>query len=215
MAEPKALGASDPDANGDFCKLVRLFGEGRGFGWVVPTLIGIARPLFDETIELIARARPERREQYLSFKLEGILDAPINVCVTCDRTRFGPAIIGRNTMYDTDIYSTCVAIQNLWLAARAEGVGVGWVSILKPEVIQQILGIPDRIVVVGYMCVGYPIEFAERPLLEAVGWLPRLSLSELVFSNRWNGAPGGELASALHHLDENAPDSMAKRSGTH
>lgn len=157
----------------------------------------------------------ERREQYLSFKLEGILDAPINVCVTCDRTRFGPAIIGRNTMYDTDIYSTCVAIQNLWLAARAEGIGVGWVSILKPEVIRQILGIPDHIVVVGYMCVGYPIEFAERPLLEAVGWLPRLPLSELVFSNRWNGAPGGELASALHHLDENAPDPMAKRSGTH
>ncbi|HUY26877.1 MAG TPA: 5,6-dimethylbenzimidazole synthase [Candidatus Binataceae bacterium] len=157
----------------------------------------------------------ERRAQYLSFKLEGILDAPVNICVTCDRTRFGPAIIGRNTIYDTDIYSTCVAIQNLWLAARAEGIGVGWVSILKPEVIREILGIPEHVVVVGYICVGYPVEFAERPLLETVGWLPRLPLSELVFSNRWNGPPDGKLASALHHLDENAPDPLAKRSGTH
>ncbi len=146
----------------------------------------------------------ERRARYLSFKLEGILDAPINICVTCDRKRFGPAIIGRNTIYDADIYSTCVAIQNLWLAARAEGVGVGWVSILKPEVLAQILGIPDHVVVVGYMCVGYPVEFASRPLLEAAGWLPRLPLSELVFGNRWNGAPNAELASALEDLDEAA-----------
>ena len=157
----------------------------------------------------------ERRAQYLSFKLERILDAPVNVCVICDRTRFGPAIIGRNTIYDTDIYSTCVAIQNLWLAARAEGIGVGWVSILKLEVIGQGLGIPDHVVVVGYMCIGYPVEFAERPLLETVGWLPRLSLSELGFSNRWNGSAGRKLASALHHLDENSPDPLAKRSGTH
>ncbi len=146
----------------------------------------------------------ERRTRYLSFKLEGVLDAPINICVTCDRRRFGPAIIGRNTVHDADIYSTCVAIQNLWLAARAEGIGVGWVSILNPEVIRQILGIPDHVVVIGYMCVGYPVEFTDRPLLEAVGWLPRLRLSELVFSNRWDGAPSAEMASALHHLDEAA-----------
>jgi 5,6-dimethylbenzimidazole synthase len=156
----------------------------------------------------------ERKAQYLSFKLEGILEAPLNLCVTCDRARFGPAIIGRNTIFDTDIYSTCVAIQNLWLAARAEGIGVGWVSILKPEVLQQILGIPDHVVVVGYMCVGYPVEFAQRPLLEAVGWLPRLPLSELVFSNRWNGAPGGELASALRDVDQDAAQLMPPPSET-
>lgn len=82
----------------------------------------------------------ERREQYLSFKLEGILDAPINLCVTCDRERFGPAVIGRNTIPETAVYSTCCAIQNLWLAARAEGVGVGWVSIMEPGVLRTILG---------------------------------------------------------------------------
>jgi 5,6-dimethylbenzimidazole synthase len=114
----------------------------------------------------------ERRARYLSLKLEGILDAPVNICVTCDRRRFGPAIIGRNTINDVDIYSTCIAIQNLWLAARAEGLGVGWVSILMPEVIQKLLAIPADIFVVGYLCVGYPIEFTERPLLETVGGCP-------------------------------------------
>jgi 5,6-dimethylbenzimidazole synthase len=143
-----------------------------------------------------------RKAQYLSLKLEGILDAPLNICVTCDRTRFGPAVIGRNTIKDTDIYSTCIAIQNLWLAARAEGIGVGWVSILKPEIVQAILVIPEHVTVVGYMCVGYPVEFAERPLLETVGWLPRFPLSRLVFSNRWNNQPNNELASELSQFDK-------------
>jgi len=151
-----------------------------------------------------------RKAQYLSFKLEGILDAPLNICVTCDRTRFGPAIIGRNTVKDTDIYSTCIAIQNLWLAARAEGIGVGWVSILKPDVIQRILAIPEHVTVVGYMCIGYPVEFEERPLLETVGWLPRLPLSRLVFSNHWNNSPGDELASALRDFDEIACGESSK-----
>jgi 5,6-dimethylbenzimidazole synthase len=151
----------------------------------------------------------ERRKQYLSFKLEGILDAPLNLCVTCHRTRSGPAIIGRNTIYDTDVYSTCTAIQNLWLAARAEGVGVGWVSILKPEWIRQILAIPDHVVVVAYLCVGYPVEFRQRPLLEEAGWLPRLPLSELVFSNGWDSAPNQELESALRALESDAPGEVA------
>lgn len=143
----------------------------------------------------------ERRARYLSFKLEGIVDAPLNLCVTCDRTRSGPAIIGRNTIYDTDVYSTCVAIQNLWLAARAEGIGVGWVSILKPESIQRILGIPNHVVVVAYLCVGYPVEFARRPMLEEAGWLPRLPLSELVFRNGWASAADEELEHALRALE--------------
>ncbi len=144
----------------------------------------------------------KRKAQYLSFKLEGILDAPLNLCVTCDRTRFGPAVIGRNTVKDADIYSTCVAIQNLWLAARAEGIGVGWVSILRPEAVAALLAIPEHVTVVGYMCIGYPVEFAERPLLEKVGWLPRLPLSRLVFSNRWNRSAINELASELRDIDE-------------
>ena len=83
-----------------------------------------------------------RRSQYLSLKLEGILEAPINICVTCDPTAAGPAVLGRNSIPETDVYSTCCAIENLWLAARAEGIGVGWVSILKLAQLRELLGIP-------------------------------------------------------------------------
>jgi 5,6-dimethylbenzimidazole synthase len=144
-------------------------------------------------------------------ELEGILDAPLNLCVTCDRTRSGPATIGRNTIYDTDVYSTCVAIQNLWLAARAEGIGVGWVSILEPESIRQILGIPDHVVVVAYLCIGYPVEFTRRPMLEDAGWLPRLPLSELVFRNGWDGAPDEKLEHALRALESETRGEAARR----
>src|SRR5207253_8923834 len=70
----------------------------------------------------------ERREKYLSYKLEGILDSALNICITCDTARCGPVVLGRNTIRETDVYSTCCAVQNLWLAARVEGIGVGWVS---------------------------------------------------------------------------------------
>ena len=139
----------------------------------------------------------ERRDRYLSYKLEGILDAPLNLCVTCDRARFGPAVIGRNTMQDTDIYSTCAAIQNLWLAARAEGIGVGWVSILRPDELRHLLAIPEHVVPVGYLCLGYVESFPERPMLETTGWLPRTALSELVFFERWGEAPPPGLLDAL------------------
>ncbi|MHB8383434.1 MAG: 5,6-dimethylbenzimidazole synthase, partial [Candidatus Binataceae bacterium] len=146
----------------------------------------------------------ERREQYLSFKLEGILDAPLNLCVTCDRKRFGPAVLGRNTMRDTDLYSTCAAIQNLWLAARAEGIGVGWVSLLQPDALREMLGIPSDAEVVGYLCLGFPEEFPKRPMLETAGWLPRLPLTDLVFRNHWNEAPSPELSRFLGIVDEEA-----------
>lgn len=139
----------------------------------------------------------ERREKYLSFKLEGILDAPINLCVTCDQERFGPTIIGRNTIPETSVYSTCCAVQNLWLAARAEGIGVGWVSIMQPTVLRTILGIPDRIVPVAYLCVGFVESFPERPMLETRGWLPRLPLQEVVFHDRWDERPRPDLLRAL------------------
>ncbi len=153
----------------------------------------------------------ERREKYLSYKLEGILEAPVNVCVTCDRERFGPTVIGRNTVRDADIYSTCGAIQNLWLAARAEGVGVGWVSILEPARLRELLGIPAHVVPVGYLCVGFVESFPERPTLETSGWLPRLPLSELVFHDRWGRAAPESLSSALHGTVPKADEADAVR----
>jgi 5,6-dimethylbenzimidazole synthase len=126
----------------------------------------------------------ERRTLYESLKLEGILESPLNLCVTCDRTR-GGAVLGRNSIPETDLFSTCLAIQNLWLAARAEEVGVGWVSILDPLELARLLALPEHVVPVAYLCIGYPVRFAEQPLLESVGWRARLPLERVIFSERY------------------------------
>jgi len=131
----------------------------------------------------------ERGELYKSLKLEGIREAPINIAVTCDHSRGGPHTLGRNTIPEMDIYSTCCAVQNLWLAARAEGIGVGWVSILDPNEVKKVLQIPSHVTLVAYLCVGYPVAFLEKPLLEQVGWRERLSLTEVVPEERSPGAP--------------------------
>jgi 5,6-dimethylbenzimidazole synthase len=128
----------------------------------------------------------DRAVLYRSLKLEGIEEAPVNLCVTCDRTRSGPHVLGRHTILDTDLYSTCCAIQNLWLAARAEGIGVGWVSILNNDDLRQILGIPEHIAPVAYLCVGYPREFLDEPELQRRGWAKRLPLHAVVSQERWS-----------------------------
>ncbi len=133
----------------------------------------------------------EKREIYSRLKLEGIVESPVNLCVTCDRTRNGPEVLGRHTMRDTDLYSTCCAIQNLWLAARAEGIGVGWISILEVSDLRAVLGIPDHVFPLAYLCLGYVSEFLPRPELETAGWLPRLTLDDLIFEDRWGQKGGG------------------------
>jgi 5,6-dimethylbenzimidazole synthase len=94
-------------------------------------------------------------------------------------------VLGRNTIRETDVYSTCCAVQNLWLAARAEGVGVGWVSIFDPAELRALLRIPPHVILVAYLCLGYVTEFLPRPQLETIGWLPRLPLEDLVFHEHW------------------------------
>lgn len=129
--------------------------------------------------------KDERGLQYAALKLEGILDSGLNICVTCDRSRFGPVVLGRTAQPEMDLYSAVCAVQNIWLAARAEGVGVGWVSIIKPEELCAILGLPEPVVPVAYLCVGYTDAFAAEPELKTLGWLPQIPLSELVFRERW------------------------------
>jgi 5,6-dimethylbenzimidazole synthase len=133
----------------------------------------------------------ERRELYSRLKLEGILEAPVNVCVTCDPTRNGPHVLGRHTIRETDVYSTCCAVQNLWLAARAEGIGVGWVSIFDPPELRTVLGIPEHIIPVAYLCIGYVDKFSSRPELETVGWQARLELEDLIFHEQWGQKASG------------------------
>jgi len=143
-----------------------------------------------ENAKAARRFRGKRRLLYDRLKLEGILEAPINLCITCDSRRFGPHVLGRNTIRRTDVYSTCCAVQNLWLAARAEGVGVGWVSILKNAQLKRILKIPAGVSPVAYLCVGYPVEFLPQPELERAGWAPRLRLDGLVYLDRWGRGEG-------------------------
>ena len=126
-----------------------------------------------------------KKTKYLSFKLEGILESPVNLCVTYDPTKFGPFVIGRTSIPEAGLYSVCCAIQNLWLSARTEGVGLGWVSILSNEILKETLVLPEHVIPVAYLCLGYVNEFAEKPDLQAAGWLPRLDLKDVVYFERW------------------------------
>ena len=128
----------------------------------------------------------ERAEQYRRLKLEGIVESPINLCITCDRQRGGPHVLGRNTMLDTDLFSTCLAVQNLWLAARAEGIGVGWVSIVDPAQLAEVLRLPAEVYPLAYLCLGYVSEFLPKPELEMAGWRSRLPLQQLLHANAWD-----------------------------
>jgi 5,6-dimethylbenzimidazole synthase len=127
----------------------------------------------------------EQRAAYQRMKLAGILDAPVNLCITCDRERTLGHKLGRQTDPATDLYSTVCAVQNLWLAARAEGLGVGWVSILDFEELKALLGIPPSHTLVAYLCVGYVSEFRQRPDLEENGWEHRQDLSALLHFDGW------------------------------
>lgn len=135
--------------------------------------------------EAAAMFEGERRKQYRRFKLEGIMEAPVGICVTCDRTRSGEVVIGRTANPEMDLYSSVCAVQNLWLAARAENLGVGWVSIIHHDQMRQALSIPEHIIPVAYLCLGYVSFFHAFPELEQAGWLPRLDLETLVHRDSW------------------------------
>lgn len=127
----------------------------------------------------------EKRDKYKTFKLEGIMEAPVGICVTCDRLRNGPVVIGRTAIPEMDLYSTVCAVQNMWLAARAENLGMGWVSIIDNKTLQNILKIPEHVVPIAYMCLGYVDSFHDSPELEKAGWLPRENIESLIHHDRW------------------------------
>ena len=149
------------------------------------------KELCDREQQAAARYYDEpRRSHYLSSKLEGIVESSGNLCITCDPTR-AEEVLGRNSIRETDVYPTCCAVQNMWLAARAEGIGVGWVSVLKIFQLRKILGIPHHVIPVAYLCIGYPVEYLREPLLQTAGWRDRLPLSKLLHYDGWEstGAP--------------------------
>jgi nicotinate-nucleotide--dimethylbenzimidazole phosphoribosyltransferase len=132
----------------------------------------------------------ERAKQFLDQKIEGVVEAPVGICVCCETGDPDVEILGRGTIRETDVYSTACAIQNLWLAARAEGLGIGWVSFYRPPDLRELLGIPDRVIPVAYLCVGWPDERPVRPGLESTGWAQRAPLSDVVMRDRWDESSG-------------------------
>ncbi len=159
---------------------------------------------------------PGRAHDFLRLKVEGIMECGVVLVVTVDPTRGGNHVLGRYSDLDTDVYSTCCAIQNLWLAARAEGLGVGWVSFFHPGEVQQALGIPPHVRPLAVLCVGWPEAFPAKPLLEQVGWERRRRLEDTTFAESW-GEPWGERAAAdpvdvkLPPLDEAAMQAARHR----
>jgi nicotinate-nucleotide--dimethylbenzimidazole phosphoribosyltransferase len=132
------------------------------------------------------RYPPERREAYLAHRLEGILDSSLNVCVAVDLRSRGEAILGTTAQPEAVRASACCAVENLWLAARAEGIGVGWVSIVEPAVLRAELGLPPGVEPIAYLCLGRPLAFRTRPMLEETGWRSRRPLAEVVHAHdRW------------------------------
>jgi 5,6-dimethylbenzimidazole synthase len=139
----------------------------------------------------------DRQALYRSLKLEGICETPLNIVVTCDRSRAKNSPLGRWHNPEMDLFSTVCAVQNLWLAARAEGIGVGWVSILDSDALKHLLDIPAHVVPVAYLCVGHVSEFARKPDLEVHGWGTRLPLADLIMSEKFGGTGEDELKGAV------------------
>ncbi|MGY1502185.1 nicotinate-nucleotide--dimethylbenzimidazole phosphoribosyltransferase [Streptomyces sp. QTS52] len=152
--------------------------------------------------ELAARQREEyarslpkgRAKQFKELKIEAILDTPVNIVVTADPTRGGRHTLGRHTQPQMAPYSSALAVENLWLAARAEGLGVGWVSFFDEREMVRALGLPEHLEVVAYLCVGYVDEFPEEPELLQAGWSKRRPLSWVVHEETYGrrALPGEE-----------------------
>ncbi|MFC3521636.1 nicotinate-nucleotide--dimethylbenzimidazole phosphoribosyltransferase, partial [Streptomonospora nanhaiensis] len=147
-----------------------------------------------------ARALPGARAQAFSgLKVEAILDTPVNVVVTVDPTRGGRHTLGRHAQPRTPGYSAALAVENLWLAARSEGLGVGWVSFFDERELARALDLPPHLEVVAYLCVGYVEDFPPEPELAMSGWARRRPLSWAVHRDHYGrrGLPGEDATSLL------------------
>jgi len=151
-----------------------------------------------------------RAREFLDKKIEGVVEAPLGICVCCDHGQSDAEILGRSTIPETDVYSTCCAIENLWLAARAEGLGVGWVSFYRPADLRALLDIPDRVDPIAYLCLGWPDERPVRPSLEAAGWSSRLPLDAVTMYERWCET-GNEATAAVPRSGPNRAAAAAAR----
>ncbi len=147
-------------------------------------LRGEINRIVDVEREETAHHLPSRQQEFMSLKVEGIADCAEILVVALMHGR-EPHIFGRRTLPEMDIASAACAIQNLWLAARAEGIGVGWVSFFDPDALAALLKMPDGAKPIAVLCLGLAESFPEEPLLEQLGWGQRLKKEEWLFENCW------------------------------
>ncbi|WP_446212175.1 5,6-dimethylbenzimidazole synthase [Micromonospora sp. IBSANI012] len=129
----------------------------------------------------------EAATRFARIKIDGVLESTLSIVVTYDPSRGGPAVLGRHAIADAGLYSVCLAIQNLWLAATAEGLGVGWVSFYREPFLADLLGIPTGIRPVAWLCVGPVTHLEQVPDLARHGWRQKRPLADALHTDRWAG----------------------------
>ena len=149
------------------------------------TLTRFAAHVADKRLEFHESLPPERARTFEPIKIEGITESGTGIVVTHDDSRGGPQVLGRATVPETGLYSTILAIQNLWLAATSEGVGVGWVSFYEAPFLTELIDLPPGIRPVAWLCVGPVHEFQATPDLERFGWRERRPLEEAIHWERY------------------------------
>ena len=184
---------TDPLPAGTLERLIELaclapsVGLSQPWRFVIVDDIARRRAVLDDfsacNLDALQSYSDERAAQYVKLKLAGLREAPCQLAIFADPTTEVGHGLGRRTMPDMLAYSVVAAICTLWLAARAQGIGMGWVSILAPAHINKILDVPDSWRLIGYFCIGYPQTEDERPELERAGW-ERRQLSEALILRR-------------------------------
>jgi nicotinate-nucleotide--dimethylbenzimidazole phosphoribosyltransferase len=171
----------------------------------------------DEERQRFAASLPAARARtFDDLKVEAIRETPLNLVVTSTLERGGAHVLGRYTQPDMAHYSTCLAVENLWLTARAEGLGVGWVSFYRPSVLSSILRLPQHVVPIAYLCVGYVEEFDPAPELALRGWAKPRPLSWAVHRESWDhrmSHPFDDALAAVAGLDHRAMDEAREHHG--
>lgn len=158
-----------------------------------------------ERLAQAALLDPDAAAHLLDLQLEGIREAPLGVVVCCDRRTPAAGVLGRATYQDTDLWSCACAIENLWLAARSQGLGVGWVTLFQPAELAALLGLPDGVETLGWLCVGWPDERPPEPGLQRAAWSHRLALDDVILHERWpSDTPPDAPASKLRSPDQHA-----------
>jgi 5,6-dimethylbenzimidazole synthase len=164
-------------------------GLSQPWDFVVVTDLGLRQQfrehVLSERAVFAGKLTDERAERFAGIRIEGITAATLGIVVTYDPKRAAPDVLGRHAIDDAGLYSVCLAIQNLWLAATVEDLGVGWVSFYRESFLADLVGLPDGIRPVAWLCVGPVTKLADTPDLERFGWRHRAPLADVVHHDHW------------------------------